>query len=220
MRTHCILLKFVQESHSFARGTVGAPRTQLAGTTTAAGLLMISAEHLTVAYDGSLPSELALHRALLMTAGSRVAQVHVVCVVQAEGYFVRLPSGASLPTLLARQWLEHVISRSCRDVPSARQTLVQCHLRSGDPARAIVDLAYRYHTERILLGTGGAESRIGSVAQAVLDLSEIPVDLQTTLGHSGTARRFNPLRFAYAFAGPELDLPAFGTGQRGPAANA
>src|SRR5690606_904296 len=178
---------------------------------------MISAEHLTVAYDGSLQSELSLRRALSITAGSRVAQVHVVCVVEVEGHSLRLPTGAILPALLARQWLEHVISCSSLDVPGAQDTRVLAHLRSGDPARAVVDLAYRYHTDRILMGAGGRDDRIGSVAQGVLDHSEIPVELQTALGHPSTEKRFNPLRFAYVFSGPELDLPAFGTRQRTPA---
>jgi nucleotide-binding universal stress UspA family protein len=172
---------------------------------------MISAEHITVAYDGSPQSELALRRGLLMTAGSRVAQVHVVCVAQVEGRSLRLPRGARLPSLVARQWLEHVVTRTSRDVPSTQGTLVLSHLRTGNAARAIVDLAYRYHTERILIGAGGSNDRIGSVAQAVLDLSEIPVDLQGTLGPSLAERHFNPLRFAYVFGGPELVRHAFGT---------
>lgn len=178
---------------------------------------MSSADHLTVAYDGSLQSELSLRRALVMTAGSRVAQVHVVCVVEVKGHSLRLPTGAILPALLARQWLEHIIVRSSLDVPGARDTLVLAHLRSGDPAHAVVDLAYRYHTERILMGAGGRNDRIGSVAQSVLDLSEIPVELQTALGRASAEKHFNPMRFAYVFGGPDLDLPAFGKRERCPA---
>ena len=178
---------------------------------------MTSAEHITVAYDGSPLSELSLRRALVMTAGSRVAQVHVVCVVEVGGHSLRLPTGATLPAFLARQWLAHIVARSSLDVPGARGTLVLAHLRSGDPAHTVVDLAYRYHTERIMMGAGGRGDRIGSVAQAVLDLSEIPVELQTALGHPSAEKHFNPLRFAYVFGGPELDLPAFGSRQRTPA---
>lgn len=170
---------------------------------------MHSVRHITVAYDGSPLSEIALRSAVSRTIGSPLTQIHVVCVAErvGRGQVVRLPDGQQLPHWLALQSLEHIIKRCARDgISSGRLPRIFVHLRTGDPAPIIVDLAYRFHTELICLGTGNFIDKggVGSVATRVLELSDIPVELQTPLGKAGRKARFNPLRFAYVLGGPQL----------------
>lgn len=168
---------------------------------------MASVQHICVAYDGSPLSEQALHSAVRRTAGSPVAQLHVVSVAERVGQFVRLPSGELLPHFMAQRSLNLIVKRTARvGLEGAKLPYIFVHLRIGDPGPVIVDLAYRFHTELILMGAGRSpeSSRVGSVVARVLELSEIPVELQTPLGNSGAARPFNPLRFAYVFGGPQL----------------
>ncbi len=184
-------------------------RGRTVGMTAAMIETMQSVQHIAVAYDGSPLSEMALHSAIRRTLGSPIAQVHVVCVAQRirPGQVVRMPSGQKLPHWLALKSLEHIVKRSARDAHgSGRLPRIFVHLRTGDPARVIVDLAYRFHTELICLGTGSFVNKggVGSVAARVLELSDIPVELQTPLGNADKGQPFNPLRFAYVFGGPEL----------------
>lgn len=168
---------------------------------------MSSVQHICVAYDGSPLSELALASAVRRTAGSLVAQVHVVCVAERVGHFVRLPSGELLPHWSARSSLDLIVKRTARaGFNGTKLPHIFVHLRIGDPGQVIVDLAYRFHTELILLGTGRSPEmpRLGRVAARVLELSEIPVEFQTPLGKTSGERPFNALRFAYVFGGPQL----------------
>jgi nucleotide-binding universal stress UspA family protein len=168
---------------------------------------MASVQHICVAYDGSPLSEQALHTAVRRTAGSSVAQIHVVCVAERVGKFVKMPSGELLPHWSALGSLKLIVRRTARlGVEGARVPYIFVHLRIGEPGQVIVDLAYRFHVELILMGAGRstALNRLGHVATQVLELSEIPVELQTPLGNSGAARPFNALRFAYVFGGPQL----------------
>lgn len=164
-------------------------------------------QHICVAYDGYTLSESALRSAVRRTAGSLVAKVHVVCVAERVGRRVRMPSGTMLPHFSALNSLALIVNQTAKiGLESARLPEIFVHLRIGEPGAVIVDLAYRFHAELILMGTGRTleSSRLGSVAQRVLELSEIPVELETPLGRSCEARPFNPLRFAYVFGGPKL----------------
>jgi nucleotide-binding universal stress UspA family protein len=168
---------------------------------------MASIQHICVAYDGSLLSEQALHSAVRRTAGSHVAQIHVVCVAERLGQLVRLPSGELLPHWAALGSLRLIVKRTARlGAEGAKLPHIFVHLRIGEPGPVIVDLAYRFHTELILMGAGRSPEshRVGSVATRVLELSEIPVELETPLGKSAAAPPFNALRFAYVFGGPAL----------------
>lgn len=174
---------------------------------------MPSVQQICVAYDGSPLSEQALAAAVRRTAGSFVAQVHVVCVAERVGQFVRLPSGELLPFWSARSSLALIVKRTARaGFDGSKLPHIFVHLRIGDPGSVIVDLAYRFHAELILMGTGRSPElpRLGSVAARVLELSEIPVELQTPLGRTGREHPFNPLRFAYVFGGPQLRRDNFG----------
>jgi nucleotide-binding universal stress UspA family protein len=171
---------------------------------------MTAPEHVTVAYDSSPHSEVALRRALVAAKEVPLGKVHVVCVAKdVAPHFVRLPSGVVMTTWSARESLRLVVSRSARECDARNlQHRVQSHLRVGDPAQVIVDLAYRFHSDQIMLGARGMEGiyqkGVGSVAGRVLELSEIPVTISMPLHSSPHRERFNAIRWAYVFGGAAL----------------
>ena len=184
---------------------------------------MNPAQQITVAYDGSPQSEIAFHQALKMTRGLVVANVHVICVAEQVGEKVRLPTGEVLSHWAAREAIHHIIVGHAQQIVGGeRLANVYVHLRTGDPAQLIVDLAYRFHADLILMGAGGrgGGAHIGRVAHDVLELSDIPVELQTAFTSSSQGRRFNALRFAYVFGGPDLRQENFSAAPRGEAASA
>jgi nucleotide-binding universal stress UspA family protein len=179
--------------------------------------LMKSTQLVTVAYDGSTESELALHDAHRLTEGLLNGTIHVVCVADELEGAVKLPTGETMTRYSALQSLQHIVgSLSRKSSPRADSARVYVHLRTGDAARAIVDLAYRYHSDAIVMGRGGhgGASPIGCVADEVLALSEIPVVLKSALSPNEQPSRFNALRFAYVFGGPELRQENFGQSPR------
>lgn len=174
---------------------------------------MQSPQHLVVAYNGSRLSELALHRALRLTEHTAFGMVHVVCVVEEEGDTLTLPTGEKLSRWAALDTLRLILDRTTRSwglrTPQVR---VVAHLRTGDPAQAIVDLAYRYHADQIIVGQGSSTSSgaLGPVSSRILELSEIPVHLESPLASSPPSSRFNAMRWAYVFGGPTLKRDSLG----------
>jgi nucleotide-binding universal stress UspA family protein len=145
--------------------------------------------HLLVGYDDSPESELALHRGFRAVDDSRFALIHVVSVVRsAGGGFITLPSGGRLQRYAALEMLRHTIETLFTQWELKKPQLhAVAHIVDGDPAAALVDFAYRNHVEQIVLGVkrrhqGGAH--VGSVAEKVLTLSDIPVHLETALSSS------------------------------------
>ena len=175
---------------------------------------MDSPQNLVVGYDGSSLSELALHRALRMTERSRFAMIHVVTVVEEDGDTLILPTGERLSRWAALDTLRHILHRTTKGWELRRpQVRVVAHLRIGEPGQVIVDLAYRYHADQIVIGvrTGGNPSApIGDVASRILELSEIPVHLENPLSSRPPSRRVSPLRWAYVFGGPTLRTDRLG----------
>jgi hypothetical protein len=88
----------------------------------------------------------------------------------------------------------------------------------GDPAGIIVDLAYRYHSDQIVVGARGTERQfregVGRVANEILSLSEIPVTVAMPLRSSPGKPRFNAVRWAYVFGGPSLKQGNLGIERR------
>jgi nucleotide-binding universal stress UspA family protein len=175
---------------------------------------MDAPQHLVVGYDGSPLSELALHRALRMTEHAPFGMIHVVSVVQEDGQSVILPTGERLSRWAALDTLRHILDRTTKSWNLRRpQIRVIAHLRAGEPAQTLVDLAYRYHADQILIGVGAnrtPSAPIGAVAARVLELSEIPVHLESPGSSSPPSARFNALRWAYVFGGPTLRTDRFG----------
>ncbi|HSC89360.1 MAG TPA: universal stress protein, partial [Polyangiaceae bacterium] len=129
--------------------------------------------NLVVGYDGSRLSEHALRRALELAGQAPFALVHVVVVGREEDGVVTLPQGPVLPRFAALQLLRLTVDRLVRSWrlqrPHVRQVV---QLRYGDAARVLVDTAYRYDADLVLVGAHGdalPHTRLGSVAQQVLD---------------------------------------------------
>jgi Universal stress protein family len=139
-------------------------------------------QDIVVGYDGSPLSEFALRRALKETRAASFALIHVVTVVDEVDGNYRLPTGAEVPRYSGLDALRLIAGTLVESwaLESPYQRVIS-HVRTGNPALALVDLAYRFHAERIILGrTGSGKSNdgIGSVAKAVLAGShEIPVDI-------------------------------------------
>lgn len=169
--------------------------------------------HIVVGYDGSTHCELALHRAVRMSASSPLGLVHVACFVEKTNNGVRLPSGEEMSRWAAVDYLRHTILRLARNWEHApTEVKIAVHLRSGtaqsdEIARSLVDLAYRVHAGQIVVGVQGRGARgygrVGRVAQAVLDYSDLPVHLEPTV-QSRIERPTNLLRWAYVFGGEAL----------------
>lgn len=179
---------------------------------------MQAPQHLVVAYNGSRLSELALHRALKLTEHTAFGMIHVVCVVKEEGDTLILPTGEKLSRWAALDTLRLILDRTTRSwglrTPQVR---VVAHLRTGDPAQAIVDLAYRYHADQIVVGQGSSaptNTPIGPVSARILELSEIPVHLESPLASSPPSSRFNAMRWAYVFGGPSLKRDRLGASRQ------
>jgi nucleotide-binding universal stress UspA family protein len=160
-----------------------------------------------VGYDGSSLSERALRRAVVDASQLDFAVLHVVTVVEELGDEVRLPSGERMSRWAALRTLRLTVDQLLEafGVP-ARLLRVSGHLRGGDPAQALIDLAYRHHVERLLVGahgdSPGALGRIGGVAGRVLRLADFPVHVESPLLTAAPRRtNFDPLRFAFVFGG-------------------
>ena len=145
--------------------------------------------NIVVAYDGSTWSDLAVRRALNLAKGSPFCIVHVMCVVESTGDDYVLPSGIRLSRWAALDAVRHIVRDLVDSLGIADPHVrIVAHLRSGPPAQCIVDFAYRYHADLVILGAKGSTQAsgvpvVGSVARKVLQLSSVPVYLEgTTLG--------------------------------------
>lgn len=181
---------------------------------------MANTGHITVGYDGSTLSELSLYSAFRALKDSSFGNLHVVLVVDECGSLVRLPSGELVTALTARDTLHHIVSAMARTcLPPETRSRISTHIRIGAPARTLVDFAYRHHSDHIFIGargrwTTGTKAHtpgLGSVASEVLDLSEIPVTLESGHFQSAPGPHPSPLRLAYVFGGPNVRRRYFGT---------
>ncbi len=170
-------------------------------------------EHITIAYDGSALSELALHDCMRQMQHGAYSMVHVVCVAEKRGPMVQLPTGEVLTPWGALETLRQVVGILAKNWKFTHPMIrLVVHLRTADPssesiAKAVVDLAYRYHTDKISVGMHGTleshKNRVGSVAKEILQLSDLPVSLKTPLSpHLG--QKINLMRWAYVFGGSAL----------------
>jgi nucleotide-binding universal stress UspA family protein len=137
-----------------------------------------------VAYDASPLSEVALRRGLSMLQEHQMVQLHVVCVAVALDGQVVLPASVALSPWAARDYFHHQVLGEMAGLDDTSRGRVRLHLLFGSPSRQVVDRAYRVHADLLLVGAGDDESsgkvKIGRVAQAILDLSEIPVELTSS----------------------------------------
>ncbi len=157
---------------------------------------------------------MALNRAFRMVAHARFALIHVVCVIsEGPGAAVRLPTGEVMSRWAALDSIRlmvFAVSEPWRaSFPHAR---VIVHLRAGDVAHALVDFAYRFHIDQIVLGARGhgarSTERVGSVCSGVLSLTDITTHLEaplTSAPPNGTAQTL-----AWAHVSEDAQLNATG----------
>jgi nucleotide-binding universal stress UspA family protein len=172
------------------------------------GLFMDAPQHVLVGYDGSPLSELAVCRAFRIVEHSPFALIHVVAVVEEEpGDRVRLPSGELMSRWAALDSIRFMVASLTEPLkqryPQAR---VIVHLRSGEVAQALVDCAYRFHVDQIVLGVRGQgsphDTRLGTVPTAVLSLTEIPTHIESPMSCVPPLARNQTLRWAYVTESP------------------
>lgn len=122
-----------------------------------------------------------------MVTHTRFALIHVVCVVaEGPGATVRLPTGELMSRWAALdsvRLMVFAVSEAWRaEAPHVR---VIVHLRTGDISQALVDFAYRFHIDQVVLGARGhgaqSTERVGSVCSGVLALTDIPTHLEAPL---------------------------------------
>ncbi len=164
---------------------------------------MDAPQHVLVGYDGSTWSELAIHRAFCMVEHSAFALIHIVAVVGAgPGDDVRLPSGELMSRWAALDSIRLMVATTTETsrtrFPQAR---VIAHLRTGDIAQSLVDFAYRFHVDQIVVGVRGQGTRqgngVGSVATRILGLTEIPIHIEAPVSSMPPSSRSQTLRWAY-----------------------
>jgi nucleotide-binding universal stress UspA family protein len=134
---------------------------------------MEGVRNLLVGFEGSPLSWMAVRRALLFSRSASFALVHVVVVVERVGNDYLLPSGERLSPHAALDFARLSLTQQARewglDSPHVRLIL---HLRVGAPGRCLVDLAYRFAADIVLVGAHGSDAPqgyVGSVAREVLD---------------------------------------------------
>lgn len=173
---------------------------------------MQAARVIVVGLDYSPLSETALHRALRMTEAVPFATLHAVTVGERIGDQVRLPDGAVMSQWAAVESVRLHLRERVRALPhvGARNLRVLGHLRGGDPAQAVLDLAFTSNAERILVGahseSGTSRLGVGRVAREVLAKAPVSVHVEMPMEASPTPVPFDPLRWAFVF----------GTGRRRP----
>lgn len=160
-------------------------------------------QHVLVGYDGSPLSELALHRAFRMVEHSAFALIHVVAVVD-DGVsdYVRLPTGQLMSRWAALDSVRLMVAGVTQELREQfPQVRLIAHVRTGEPAQALVDFAYRYHIDQIILGARGqnssSQSSLGSIASKILSLTEIATHIEGPIYSLPPLSTAHPLRWAY-----------------------
>lgn len=167
-----------------------------------------------VGYDASPLSELALYRALRSAQKSVFCMVNILMVAEKTAAGVRLPSGENVPSWVARETLRHDLqekaSRWGIEDPRIR---ILANLRWGEPAQEIVEFSYRMHAEQIMVGARSSTSsslRIGSTAQQILGLTDIPVHVEAASHGPFEATSPNAIeKWGYAVRGRTLFSSSF-----------
>jgi nucleotide-binding universal stress UspA family protein len=174
---------------------------------------MNAPHHVLVGYDGSPLSELALHRAFRLVEHASFALIHVVSVVEeAPGDRLRLASGEVMSRWAALDSVRLMVAGVTKDLRSRYpQARVIAHLRTGSVAQSLVDFAYRFHIDQIIVGARGQGEHcvtcLGSVASSILGLTEIPIHIESPLLSVPAMVRSQALRWAYISDGkPETPM--------------
>ncbi|CAB3649198.1 hypothetical protein LMG26788_04517 [Achromobacter pulmonis] len=135
-----------------------------------------------VPVDGSDNANRAVLHARQLAQGAPAARVHLLNVQTP-------PHGrAGLSRLVTQDMIDEYYEREGRQAADAARKLLEvtgtdhtCHVEFGNPAVEIQAYARDHHCARIVMGTRGhgalAGMLIGSVANQVVQLAEVPVTL-------------------------------------------
>jgi nucleotide-binding universal stress UspA family protein len=120
-----------------------------------------------VGTDGSPGAEAAVRKVIELASG-RDGQVHLVCAYPGRSTLERIGMSARQETVDMRGVAADVIARDARRLEEAGFT-VEKHVREGDPAHVLLDVAEEQHADLIVVGaqgnTGGARRfSLGGVA--------------------------------------------------------
>ncbi|WP_430504347.1 universal stress protein [Haloparvum sp. PAK95] len=139
--------------------------------------------HVLVPVDGSEESEQALEHALETLAAERLTLIHVVNPVSSFGYsddehfdFEAYREQTDQSMERGEQLLERFRERAAdRDVD------VETSLRTGQPAREILDAVAELDVDQVVMGSRGRSGigrvLFGSVAETVTRRSPVPVTI-------------------------------------------
>ncbi|MGZ0747828.1 universal stress protein [Haloparvum sp. AD34] len=139
--------------------------------------------HVLVPVDGSEESEQALEHALETLAAERITLIHVVNPVSSFGYsddehfdFEAYREQTDQSMERGEQLLERFRERAAdRDVE------VETSLRTGQPAREILDAVEELDVDQVVMGSRGRSGigrvLFGSVAETVTRRSPVPVTI-------------------------------------------
>jgi nucleotide-binding universal stress UspA family protein len=106
-----------------------------------------------VGTDGSPGAEAAIQKAIELTKGSG-ATVHLVCAYPGKSTLERLGLTARTDTVDMRGVATEVLARDARRFEDAGFD-VERHVREGDPAHTLVDVAKEQNAELIVIGAHG-----------------------------------------------------------------
>lgn len=159
-----------------------------------------------VGMDFSPLAEAALHRALRLTEASPHATIHAVTVGRRAGKDVRLPDGSVLSQWAALDVVRLHLAERVKQWPQSGPANLRVvgHVRGGNAAKALLDVAFRTGSSCIVVGAHSGDPadvyRVGSVTRQVLDEARVDVHVESPITQMTTERAdFDPLRFAYVF---------------------
>ncbi len=103
--------------------------------------------------DGSPGAEAAIQKLLELVRGTR-ATVHLVCAYPGRSALERIGMTAKSDPVDLRGVAHDVVSRDEHRFDDAGLK-VEKHVREGDPAHTILDVAEEQHADLIVVGAGG-----------------------------------------------------------------
>jgi nucleotide-binding universal stress UspA family protein len=123
-----------------------------------------------VGTDGSAPADEAVRQATDL-AGHEGARLHLVTAYpDPQMLRERMTGGAHTETVDLREVADALLKRAARDA-LAKGVDVETHVREGDPADVIIDIANEQHADLIVVGsrglTGIKRYLLGSVSTKV-----------------------------------------------------
>jgi nucleotide-binding universal stress UspA family protein len=123
-----------------------------------------------VGTDGSAPADEAVRQATDL-AGHEGARLHLVTAYpDPQMLRERMTGGAHTETVDLREVADALLKRAARDA-LAKGIDVETHVREGDPADVIIDVANEQHADLIVVGsrglTGIKRFLLGSVSTKV-----------------------------------------------------